>query len=353
MIPSRRIVSPEDLNKWIESPTHAQLVDFITELQNLATGLVNNDPSCVANDSCLQLVTALDNVEKVGENHPIEKDKEVLRFGKPEFRDVYDDIAAHSREWMVGVVGEDAAEEVAVYFTESFGNRTRIDYGSGHELNFLSVLYCMSRLQRITSENLLYLAVVVFPKYMEVMRHIQKVYWLEPAGSHGVWGLDDYHFLPFLLGASQLATHPHMKPKLIHNQELVAMYAPKYMYFECINFVNQIKTIPNHQGQLLLRWHLPMLDDISGAKLWQKIKDGMVKMYLAEVLAKLPIIQHFMFGDIITCPEGINEDHHHGEEDECGHVHSPAHNTWGDCCGIKIPSAYAASESMKKAIPFD
>lgn len=361
LILHKTIVLNEDLDKWINSASYNNIVEFIQSLQDSVVGL-DNDADVQDLKGCQDLQRLLDHVDAAIDHNLVTKDAALSRFGKPEFRGFYDEIRTNSKQWLMAVVppetSEDHTEELSEYFTESWGNRTRIDYGSGHELNFVAFLFCLANkpLNILCSSDYQAVVLKIFTRYIAIMRKLQKTYWLEPAGSHGVWGLDDYHFLPFLFGAAQLATHPHMKPTLVHNRELVECYWRKYMYLECVHFINSIKTVPGRSAdEVSLRWYLPMLDDILAAKNWKKISDGMIKMYKAEVLSKLPIVQHFLFGLLIPAPEGTHpretSTHNHKDEDNCCStaVHQ---NTWGDCCGIPIPSAIAASQS-KQGVPFD
>lgn len=346
-LPVKRITTNEDLEKFKSSTTKHEIFDFVKGLSHSVEGLDNNTECTYG--SCIEgVLNTLTKVEDLVDLHP-PQDEASSRFGKPEFRDFYDDLVSHATEWLdtlVHVAPKDAIVEVGQYFTESWGNRTRIDYGSGHELNFMAFLLCLKKLDLIQTSEYSAIVLCVFKRYLAVMRRIQTAYWLEPAGSHGVWGLDDYHFLPFLFGAAQLMTHAHLRPKSIHDKDIVDMMKDKYMYFGCISFINSVKTTAS------LRWHSPMLDDISGVKKWTKVNEGLIKMYDAEVLSKLPIIQHFMFGSILEAPDDVSpprSDTH----DDC-HVH----NTWADCCGIKVPSAIAARQSqqshtLRTAIPFD
>ena len=93
------------------------------------------------------------------------------------------------------------------YLRDAFGNQTRIDYGTGHETCFVVWLFCLSKLELIKQDDMAAVVLRVFTRYLTLMRKLQTVYMLEPAGSHGVWSLDDYQMLPFYWGASQLEMH--------------------------------------------------------------------------------------------------------------------------------------------------
>lgn len=156
-------------------------------------------------------------------------DQDTSRYGNVRFRDWFDLLVRESEPLMLDLLrmaqrakgqhggspaqdadsGEAEIErwkvlELAGYFRESFGNRTRIDYGTGHEASFVAWMFCLARLEIIPQSNFMFLVARLFPAYLSLMRDVQKQYKLEPAGSHGVWGLDDYQFLPFLWGAAQL-----------------------------------------------------------------------------------------------------------------------------------------------------
>lgn len=97
------------------------------------------------------------------------------------------------------------------YFMTSFGSFLRMDYGSGHETSFAIFLLCLSLLKFFASEQdeERQVVLLLFVRYLRLCWRLQDVYNLEPAGSHGVWGLDDYSFLGYIFGSGQLrGRHP-------------------------------------------------------------------------------------------------------------------------------------------------
>ena len=83
----------------------------------------------------------LETVQLVAEQTP-PVDNAQSRFGNPAFRTFYDELAEHAPALLKGIDSLKAEDEplLTPYFVESWGNRTRIDYGSGMELNFLCLL---------------------------------------------------------------------------------------------------------------------------------------------------------------------------------------------------------------------
>ncbi|CAG8976621.1 hypothetical protein HYALB_00002137 [Hymenoscyphus albidus] len=370
--PSRRILSPQDHELFLSSPAYKLLLAFIFGL----TDSVVDTPASAVRDgevspSVTKLLAIIDKVEDVVNRSPPE-DQGDSRFGNKGFRDFLDLADKEHAEWHreLGLSSDEAISEVSTYFLQAFGNRTRIDYGSGHELNFMLWLLCLYQLRIVDRSDFCALVLKVFTRYLTLMRIIQSTYYLEPAGSHGVWGLDDYQFLPFLFGSSQLLHHPFIRPLSIHQSLTLEEYGKDYLYLGQVNFVNSVKNVEG------LRWHSPMLDDISSAKSWTKVEAGMRRMFVTEVLKKLPVMQHFLFGSLIPAVDGMNKEEELGvpsedEETEGGEVvvmkdgmkHVHQMNSWGDCCGIKVPSSVAAAQEMKKRmggggnglrrIPFD
>ncbi|KAI1178372.1 phosphotyrosyl phosphatase activator [Nemania sp. FL0916] len=338
--PVKQINDSPDVANFLASKAYRDICIFVLQLNRamcprklkgedgkdkIQTFLIGSEYETRPAESVQKLQQMLAKIEALIDKAP--PDQGPRRFGNVSFRKWYEllegQISTFLKEHLAGSVlrpssGNDGNEstaevELAAYLLGAFGSAQRLDYGTGHELSFLAFLGCLWKLGAFQDGNAngdieRNIVLGVFQPYLRVVRRLILTYTLEPAGTHGVWGLDDHSFQPYIYGSAQLSraisdsevmpTEGSLfrapKPATIVKPEYVEEERKRNMYFSAIGFINDVKKGPFWE-------HSPILFDISGIKDgWGKINKGMIKMFNAEVLSKFPVVQHFYFGSLFS-----------------------------------------------------
>lgn len=194
--PKRMLYIKDDLPKWLKSKAYFELYHFVEEL----AFIVKSKPLSYEVEITKTIQICLDIIQEMKD---LVKDippvGDPMRYGNIAFRTWFSKVIEKTEDWMTKIiltknekVEKKVLIELTAYFRESLGNNTRIDYGTGHETAFAAWMYCLCKFNIISKDEKLVMINKVFWEYLEMIRVVQKVYKLEPAGSHGVWGLDDY-----------------------------------------------------------------------------------------------------------------------------------------------------------------
>ncbi|XP_078381333.1 serine/threonine-protein phosphatase 2A activator-like [Oculina patagonica] len=294
--PKREILSQKDLPKWEKSQAYSDYLGFIITLNDAVKGK-SMSADCHESEASKKLIVMLETMDKwIDETPPTDQPQ---RFGNKAFRTWCSKLEESADTLIQALLPEKfigASTELAAYLKDGFGNKTRIDYGTGHEACFVAFLCCLFKLRVLDQSDYVSVVFKVFERYLSLMRRLQETYRMEPAGSQGVWGLDDFQFLPFIWGSSQLIGHPNIEPKDFVRPNIAEHHYQDYMFFDCIKFINKMKSGPFAE-------HSNVLWGISSVKMWDKVNSGLIKMYKVEVLSKFPVIQHFVFGTLLSIQE--------------------------------------------------
>ncbi|KAF2804698.1 phosphotyrosyl phosphatase activator [Mytilinidion resinicola] len=337
-LPAKCIHDGEDVSFFLTTKAYSDIMTFLFQLnasmfprkatqEDSVSQTVEawklNDPRVPLSPITLKLSQLLEKLASFIDEVP--PDTGPRRFGNVSFRKWYElvkeRLPALMDEYLPAEIlalgggdseGTSAKTELEAYLYGSFGSSQRLDYGTGHELSFLAFLGCLWKLGAFprTESGVEERGIVlgVIEPYLQLVRRLILTYTLEPAGSHGVWGLDDHSFLPYIFGSAQLSpairapadipaegSLPNApNPPDVAKADVVGRERKTNMYFNAIGFIYDVKRGPFWE-------HSPILFDISGVKAgWAKINKGMLKMYNAEVLSKFPVVQHFPFGSLFA-----------------------------------------------------
>ncbi|ELQ76162.1 Phosphotyrosyl phosphatase activator [Trachipleistophora hominis] len=264
----------DEKNKFRYSPAYTALSVFLGDInENIRERSYKQDPQNF-------VILLLNKIDDKIQNTPLNTGPQ--RFANCAVAEVYEFIESVPLDFgEFTKVSEDDRHILHVYLDQSFGSKHRFDYGTGHELFFLSFLYVCNQLGILS----IYDMEEVFQRYFQVVRNLIYRFNLEPAGSHGPWVIDDYHFMPFLFGSAQLIDTKLTFTDLFKKENAHLLYSEAVLF--CIKHKCRfVKTdFKKHSAALY------SIKDID----WKSINERIMEMIEEEVMGRDVVTQHFIY----------------------------------------------------------
>ncbi|KAJ7228184.1 hypothetical protein GGX14DRAFT_547402 [Mycena pura] len=294
--PTLKIHTDKDVETWRSSRSYQDYAIFLRRLNESVVGHALPATGSSTSEAIVRMLAMLDSLDTWIDEVPAQVSPQ--RFGNLAFRTWGQRLEKESDALLRTLLPAEYAvviPQVKPYLLTSFGSFGRMDYGTGHETSFALFLLCLTltrSLQPVPDEER-NIVLKVFPRYLRLCWRLQDVYNLEPAGSHGVWGLDDSSFLGYIFGSGQLRDQTQIPVSAVLHPPL----PDTNLYFLSIMRIHQVKHGPFHE-------HSSQLHSIAtGVPNWGKVNSGLFKMYEAEVLGKRVVVQHIPLGGLLQWDE--------------------------------------------------
>lgn len=293
--PTKVVKCAEYICKWLRSEAYYDILGFVVEISEAIQGIKCTDNIYISDSMCefLKIFDKLNDM--IDLTPPLQNAKK--NFGDTAYRGWSNKMDNDIYQILSNALPSNkchAVHELGWYLSSSFGNAPRMDYGTGHELSFTFFMCALFKANLLQKEDKVACALVLFNKYLQLVRRLQQTYKLQAIGSNGVYSLDDYHFLGYIWGSAQLSLASPFAPCSFLDNITIEKYKNDYLFLGCIDYIRQRKP-EGHFAE-----HSYQLWCITAVKNWPKLNAGLLTMYQEEILSRYSIMQHMSFGELLT-----------------------------------------------------